>query len=167
MARLVVFLLVVDEAAAVGPGPGALVALVRVLARVPPPVVDQVVRALELFATKVASVPELGLVHQLMFLERVLQFERHPAVLASEVPHVGVDLQVYVVGGDLVEGLAALLAAPAVAADAVRPEVDVDTVTGLELLPALITTVWPVWKIVIRGDSPICLVSPFECLKRT
>ena len=59
------FLLVVDEAAAVWPGPGALVALVRVLASVPPPVVDQVVRALELFATKVASMPELSLVHKL------------------------------------------------------------------------------------------------------
>ena len=57
------FLLVMDEAAAVGPGPGALVALVRVLPRVSPPVVDQVVRTLKLFATKVASVPELGLVH--------------------------------------------------------------------------------------------------------
>ena len=132
-----------------------------------PSVVDQIVGSLELLTTEVASVTKLGLVHQLMFLERVLQFERHPAVLAGEVPHVGVDLQVYVVGGDLVEGLAALLATPAVAADAVRPEVNVDAVTGLELLPALITTVWPVWKIVIRGDSPICLVSPFECLKRT
>ena len=72
MARLVVFLLVMDEAAAVGPGPGALVALVRVLARVPPPVVDQVVRTLELFATKVASVSELGLVHQLVLFQGVL-----------------------------------------------------------------------------------------------
>ena len=72
VARLVVFLLVMDEAAAVGPGPGALVALVRVLARVPPPVVDQVVRTLELFATKVASVPELGLVHQLVLFQGVL-----------------------------------------------------------------------------------------------
>ena len=66
------FLLVMDEAAAVGPGPGALVALVRVLARVSPPVVDQVVRTLELFATKVASVPELGLVHQLVLFQGVL-----------------------------------------------------------------------------------------------
>ena len=116
---------------------------------VTPPVVDQIVRSLELLTTEVASVTKLGLVHQLMFLERVLQFERHPAVLAGEVAHVGVDLQVYVVGGDLVEGLAALLAAPAVAADAVRPEVDVDTVTGLELLPALVAAVGTVCNIVI------------------
>ena len=45
--RFVVLLLVVDEAAAVGPGPGALVALVRMLPRVPPPVVDRVVRTHE------------------------------------------------------------------------------------------------------------------------
>jgi len=71
----------------------------------------------------------------------VLQFERHPAVLTSEVPDVGVDLEMDVIGGDLVEGLATLLAAPTVAADAVRPQVNVDTVTGLEFLPALLATV--------------------------
>ena len=115
--------------------------------RVTPPVVDQIVGSLELLTTEVASVTKLGLVHQLMFLERVLQFERHPAVLAGEVPHVGVDLQVDVVGGDLVEGLAALLAAPAVASDTVGPQVDVDTVAGLELLTTLVTTVGSVCSI--------------------
>ena len=90
--RLIVFLLVMNEAAAVGPGPGALVALVRVLARVSPPVVDQVVRTLELFATKVASVPELGLVHQLVLFQGVFQLEGHATIFASKVSDVGVDL---------------------------------------------------------------------------
>ena len=44
--RLVVLLLVVDEGRAVRPRPVAAVALVRVLPRVPPSVVYQVVRAL-------------------------------------------------------------------------------------------------------------------------
>ena len=51
------------------------------------------------------------------------------------------DLEVDVVGGYLVECLAALLAAPAVASDTVGPQVDVHTVTGLELLPALVAAV--------------------------
>ena len=36
---------------------------------------------LEFLATEVASVPKLRFVNQLMFLQRVLQLERHPAIL--------------------------------------------------------------------------------------
>ena len=146
------FLLVVDEAAAVGPGPGALVALVRMFSGVTPAVVDQVVRALELFATKVASVSELGLVHQLVLFQGVLQLEGHATIFASKVSDVGVDLQVDMVGGDLVECLAALLAAPAVASDTVGPQVDVHTVTGLELLPALVAAVGTICNIVAQNS---------------
>ena len=141
MARLVVFLLVVDEAAAVWPGPGALVALVRVLASVPPPVVDQVVRTLELFATKVASVSELGLVHQLVFFQGVFQLEGHAAVFTGKVSDVGVDLQVDMVGRDLVECFATFLTAPTVSSDPVGPQVDVHTMPSFELFPTLIATV--------------------------
>ena len=83
------------------------------------PVVDQIVGSLKLLATEVACVTKLSLVNQLMFLERMLQFERHPAVLAGKISHVRVDLEVDVVGGDLVECFSALLAAPAVASYAV------------------------------------------------
>ena len=114
---------------------------------VTPPVVDQIVRSLELLPTEVACVTKLCLVNQLMFLERMLQFERHPAVLAGEIPDVRVDLEVDVVGGDLVECFAALLTAPAVASDTVGPQVDVDTVTGLELLPALVAAVGTICNI--------------------
>ena len=113
------------------------------------PVVDQIVRSLELLPTEVAGVAKLRLVDQLMFLERMLQLERHPAILAGKVPHVGVDLEVDVVGGDLVECFAALLTAPAVASDTMGPQVDVHTVTGLELLPALVAAIRTVCNIVI------------------
>ena len=86
---------------------------------VTPPVVDQVVRSLELLPTEVAGVTELCLVDQLVFLQRMFQLERHPAILAGKISDVGVDLEVDVVGGYLVECLAALLAAPAVASNAV------------------------------------------------
>ena len=56
------------------------------------------------------------------------------------------DLEVDVVCGYLVEGFAALLTAPAVASDTVGPQVDVDTVPGLELLPALLAAVGTVCK---------------------
>ena len=135
------FLLVVDEAAAVGSGPGALVAIVRVLARVPPPVVNQVVRTLELFATKVASVPELGLVHQLVLLQRVLQLEGHAAIFAGKISDVGVDLEVDVVGGDLVECLATFFTAPTVSSDPVGSQMDIYTMPSFELFPTLIATV--------------------------
>ena len=69
--RLVVLLLVVDEAAAVWARPRALVTLVGMLASVAPPVVYQVIRPLELFTTKVTSVSKLSFVHKLMLLQRV------------------------------------------------------------------------------------------------
>ena len=72
-----------------------------------PPVVDQIVGSLELLTTEVARVTKLRLVNQLMFLERMLQFERHPAILAGKISDVGVDLEVDVVGGYLVECFAA------------------------------------------------------------
>ena len=144
MARLVVFLLVVDEAAAVWPGPGALVALVRVLASVPPPVVDQVVRTLELFATKVASVSELGLVHQLVFFQGVFQLEGHATVFTGKVSDVGVDLQVDMISGDLVECFTTFFAAPTVSTDPVGSQMDVHTMPCFELFPTLITTVWAI-----------------------
>ena len=46
----------------VGEPPVALVTLVRMFSCVSPPVVDQVVRSLELLATKVTSVSKLSLV---------------------------------------------------------------------------------------------------------
>ena len=110
------------------------------------PVVDQIVGSLELLPTEVAGVAKLRLVDQLMFLERMSQFERHSAILTGKVSDVRVDLQVDVVGGYLVERLAALLTAPAVAPDTVGPQVDVDTVPGLELLPALLAAVGTVCK---------------------
>ena len=130
-----------DEAAAVGPGPGALVALVRVLARVSPPVVDQVVRTLELFATKVASVPELGLVHQLVLFQGVLQLEGHATVFTSKISDVGVNLQVDVVCGDLVECFATFFTAPTVSTDPVGPQMNIHTMPRFELFPTLIATV--------------------------
>ena len=92
------------------------------------------------------------LVNQLMFLERMFQFERHPAILAGKVSDVRVDLEMYVISGYLVEGLAALLTAPAVSPDTVGPQVDVDTVPGLELLPALVAAIGTVCnvKLLIR-----------------
>ena len=88
-----------------------------------------------------------------MFLQRVLQLERHPTVLAGEVSDVGVNLEMDVIGGDLVKGLPTLLAAPAVAPDTVGPEVDVHTVPGLELLAALITAEGTVCNIILRVMS--------------
>ena len=113
---------------------------------VTPPVVDQVVRSLELLPTEVAGVTELCLVDQLVFLQRMFQLERHPAILAGKISDVGVDLEVDVVGGYLVESFPALLTAPAVAPDTVGPQVDVDTVPGLELLSALVAAVGTVCK---------------------
>ena len=130
-----------NEAAAVGPGPGALVALVRVLARVSPPVVDQVVRTLELFATKVASVPELGLVHQLVLFQGVFQLEGHATIFAGKISDVGVDLQVDVVGGYLVECFATFFTAPTVSTDPVGSQMDIHTMPRFELFPTLIATV--------------------------
>lgn len=141
-----VLLLVVDEGAAVGTRPAALITFVWMFPSVTPSVVDQIVRPLELLTTEVTSMTELRLVDELMFLERMFQFERHPAILASKISDVGVDLQVDVVGGYLVESLAALLAAPAVASDTVGPQVDVDTVPGLELLTTLVTAVGTVMR---------------------
>ena len=69
--RLIVLLLVVDEAAAVRPSPRALVTLVGVLPCVAPPVVYEVVRSLEFLATEVTSVSKLSFMHKLMLLQRV------------------------------------------------------------------------------------------------
>ena len=66
----------------------ALITFVGMLPSVTPPVVDQIVRSLELLPTEVASVTKLGLVNQLMFLERMFQFERHPAILAGKISDV-------------------------------------------------------------------------------
>ena len=46
------------------------------------------------------------------------------------------------IGGDLVEGLPTLFATPAVPANTMGSEVDVDTVPRLELLSTLFTTEW-------------------------
>ena len=69
--RLVVLLLMVDEAAAVRPSPRALVTLVGVLPCVATPMVYEVVRSLELLATEVTSVSKLSFMHKLMLLQRV------------------------------------------------------------------------------------------------
>ena len=82
-----------------------------------------------------------------MFLERMFQFERHPAILAGKVSDVRVDLEVDVIGGYLVESFPALLTAPAVAPDTVGPQVDVDTVPGLELLPTLVAAIGTVCNV--------------------
>jgi len=66
--RLGVLLLVVDEGAAVRPGPAALVALIRVFPGVTTSVVDQIIRSLELLPTEVAGVTKLSLVDQLVLL---------------------------------------------------------------------------------------------------
>ena len=108
---------------------------------VTPPVVDQIIRSLELLPTEVAGVTELCLVDQLVFLQRMFQLERHPAILAGKISDVRVDLEVDVVGGYLVESFPALLTAPAVAADTVGSQVNVHTVPSLELLPALVAAV--------------------------
>merc|ERR1719383_1223765 len=71
-----VLLFVVNKTTAVRTCPVALVAFVGVLAGVPTPVIDQVVRSLELFAAEVTRVPELGFMNQLMLLQRMLQLER-------------------------------------------------------------------------------------------
>ena len=114
---------------------------------VTPPVVDQIIRSLELLPTEVTGVAKFCLVNQLMFLERMFQFERHSAILTCKVSDVRVDLEVDVVGGYLVESLPTLLTAPAVASDTVGPQVDVDTVAGLELLTTLVTAVGSVCSI--------------------
>ena len=130
----------------------ALITFVRMFSGVTSPVIDQIVRSLKFLPTEVAGVAKLCLVNQLMFLERMFQFERHPAILAGKVSDVRVDLEMDVIGGYLVEGLAALLTAPAVAPDTVGPQVDVDTVPGLELLPALVAAIGTVCnvKLLIR-----------------
>ena len=66
----------------------ALITFVGMLPSVTPPVVDQVVRSLELLPTEVAGVTELCLVDQLVFLQRMFQFERHPAILAGKISDV-------------------------------------------------------------------------------
>ena len=66
--RLIVLLLVVDEAAAVRPSPRALVTLVGVLPCVAPPMVYKVVRSFELLATEVTSVSKLSFMNKLMLL---------------------------------------------------------------------------------------------------
>ena len=66
--RLGVLLLVVNEAAAVGPCPGALVTLVWVFTSVSASVIDQVVRTFELFTTKITCVAKFCFVNQLVFL---------------------------------------------------------------------------------------------------
>ena len=86
--RLTVLLLVVDEAAAVRPSPGALVTLVRMLPCVALPMVNKVVRSLELLATEVTSVSKLSFMHKLMLLQRVFQFKCHPAIFTSKVSDI-------------------------------------------------------------------------------
>ena len=66
----------------------ALITFVGMFPSVTPPVVDQVVRSLELLPTEVAGVTELCLVDQLVFLQRMFQFERHPAILAGKISDV-------------------------------------------------------------------------------
>lgn len=88
MHNISVFLLVMNEAAAVRSCPITLVALIGMFSRVSSSVVYQVVGTLELLATEVASVSELWFVDQLVLLQGVLQLERHAAVLTSKVPDV-------------------------------------------------------------------------------
>ena len=83
-----VFLLVVDEAAGIRSSPGASVTLVRMFSSVSSPVVDKIVRSLELFTTKVTSVAKLSFVDQLMFLQRMFQFECHSTIFTCKVSDV-------------------------------------------------------------------------------
>ena len=66
----------------------ALITFVGMFPSVTPPVVDQVVRSLELLPTEVAGVTELCLVDQLVFLQRMFQLERHPTILAGKISDV-------------------------------------------------------------------------------
>jgi len=120
-----VLLLVVNKTAAVRTCPVALVALVGVLAGVPTSVVYQIVRSLELFATEVACMPELGFMNQLMLLQRVFQLKRHSTVLTGEISHIRMHLEMGVIGRYLVESFSTLLTTPAVPANAVGAEMHV------------------------------------------
>ena len=70
----------------------------------------------------------------------MFEFESHATVFTGKVSDVGVNLEMNMIGRDLVECLPTLFTAPAVATNAMGPQVDVDTVSGLELLTTLLTT---------------------------
>ena len=139
--RLVVLLLVVDEAAAVRSSPGALVTLVWMLACVASPVVYKIVRPLEFFTTKVTSVSKLSFMHKLMLLQRVFEFKCHPTIFTRKVSNIRVDLEVNVVCRDLVKSLATFFTAPAVSTNTMRSQMNVDTMSGFEFLPTFLTAV--------------------------
>lgn len=66
--NICVFLFMVDEAATIRTCPVTFVTFIRVLSGVSTPMVDQIVRTLELFAAEIAGVSELRLVDQLVLL---------------------------------------------------------------------------------------------------
>ena len=76
-----------------------------------------------------------------MLLQGVFQLEGHPAIFAGKISDVGVDLQVDMVGGDLVECFATFFTAPTVSSDPVRPQMNIHTMPRFELFPTLIATV--------------------------
>ena len=76
-----------------------------------------------------------------MLLQGVFQLEGHATVFASKVSDVGVDLQVDMVGRDLVECFATFFTAPTVSSDPMGSQVDVHTMPSFELFPTLIATV--------------------------
>ena len=71
----------------------------------------------------------------------MFQLEGHATIFASKVSDVGVDLEVNVVGGDLVECFATFFTAPTVSSDPVGPQMNIHTVPRFELFPTLIATV--------------------------
>ena len=69
----------------------------------------------------------------------MFEFESHATVFTCKVSDVGVNLEMNMISRDLVESLATLFTAPTVATNTMGPQVDVDTVPGLELLATLLT----------------------------
>ena len=112
------------------------------LACVAPPVVYQIVRSLELFTTKVTSVAKLSLVYQLMFLERMFQFECHSTIFTCKVSDVRMNFQMDMICRYLIKCFATFFTTPAVSSNTMRSQVNVDTVSCLELLTTLFTTKW-------------------------
>jgi len=72
----------------------------------------------------------------------MLQLECQTTVLTGEVPYIGVNFQMDVVGRYLIKCLATLLTAPTISTDTVRPQVNIHTMSRLKFLSTLLTTEW-------------------------
>lgn len=70
----------------------------------------------------------------------MLKLERHTAVLTSKVSNVGVNLEMSVIGGYLVESFPTLLTATAITSNAMGAHMQSNTLPRFESFPALVAT---------------------------